>query len=496
MLKRPMLKRKFPVAASTLFAMTVTAPISVIGAHAGPLAPIGSQPEASRAIAATRTTDGYERREPAAGAPAHKVFAWTAKCGLRYTWVVPKDYDGKAPRNLTVILHGTGLDYQWGHANNPAGVFRPDDIVVSVDGTSPGEGMSRLFLGEKKDAEAFKTFLEEMKKTFAVDSTFLYGHSQGSFFVVYFAGEHPEMVAGVVAHASGAWSFSKTPKELKKVAIAFMHGTLDPVVPYGQSPGSRDFYVKAGFDLVHLRRLPRYNHWPNAVRATEELDWCEGMTTSKAERALELALDILRVKRPDQYQWETAVGFSGARDVLRRLENKGPVPFASVDPKLVDDARKWIERIEEAGAQHVEAIKQDIGKKGDLKLDGKAWLGHLVSLREDFRGVDSVESFVKEIGYDKLLESQRKAADAIIEAWYNGKETKTIVEAILENISKAFLVEGLPAEIADKMKEWENQKIALPAKTLKRFSEFDDWKKGWDDGLKQYASIWKKWKGP
>src|SRR5262249_44182438 len=91
-----------------------------------------------------------ERKQPAAHSQPLHVYAWTSRNELRYTWVLPKGYDGKQPRNLTVILHGTGLDYRWGHANNRPGVFRPDDVVVSVDGTSPN-GQSRLFLGEKKD---------------------------------------------------------------------------------------------------------------------------------------------------------------------------------------------------------------------------------------------------------------------------------------------------------------------------------------------------------
>ena len=60
------------------------------------------------------------QRAPAADAPAQKLFMTTAKAGdLRYSWVLPKGYDGKTPRNLTVILHGTGGDFHWGYLNNP-----------------------------------------------------------------------------------------------------------------------------------------------------------------------------------------------------------------------------------------------------------------------------------------------------------------------------------------------------------------------------------------
>lgn len=277
-------------------------------------------------FAPTVRADDPPERVPAADAPPHTVFAASAKAGgLRYTWVLPKGYDGKAPRNLSVILHGTGLDYRWGHWNNPAGVFRPKDVVVSVDGTSP-DGKSRLFLGEPKDADLFRDFLAEMRATFAIDRAFLYGHSQGGFFVPFYMGLHPETVNGGVAHASGSWNWSKTPKELKKLALVFLHGSSDPVVPYGQSPGARDFYVEKGFPLTHLRRMPYYNHWPNAVRATEELDWCQGMTCADAQEALECALAMLRAKPADEYQWTSVVDYSGGRRVLGASSARGRFP--------------------------------------------------------------------------------------------------------------------------------------------------------------------------
>lgn len=443
---------------------------------------------------AFHATGDIEARAPSAGAPEHKWFQSTSKAGLRYAWMVPPGYDGKSPRNLTVILHGTGLDYRWGPANNPPGVFRPDDIVLSVDGTSPGQGDSKLFLGEKKDSDAFAVFLGEMKTAFAVKRVFLYGHSQGGFFVVYFAGEHPELVSGVVAHSSGAWNWSKMTAPVKKVAIAFMHGTLDPVVPYGQSPGSRDAYAKAGFELLHLRRLERWNHWPNAVRATECLDWCAGVSTDDPAEALAAVKDMLRVKKADEYQWETTVDFSGARAVLRRFESKGS--FAATSADIVAEATKWSKRIEEHAAKHVQALEKNVASRKELKLEKASWLGHLVALREDMRGVDAVESFVKKIGYDEVLEQQGKAAGEIVKAWY-ANDPKKAFETVVAKIGAAFLVEGYPHDFVEKMAEWRNQtNLGLGAKDTKKFADFEAWRDGWTKGLEQYRGVWKDWKGP
>jgi len=436
-------------------------------------------------------------REPRPDAPPHEVFRATSKGGLRYAWWLPPGYDAKKPRSLTVILHGTGLDYRWGPANHKPQVFRPKDVVVSVDGTSPGPNDSRLFLGKPEDASVFREFLAEMRRLFAVERVFLYGHSQGGFFVVYFAGEHPGEAAGVVAHNSGAWNWTKEPPELKKVAIAFQHGTADPVVPYRQSAGSRDHYTKKGFDLVRLRRLERYNHWPNAVRSTETLGWCERRTTPRPEEALELAAELLRPKGIDEYQWRTAVDHSGARAILRRFEGKGANPFKSPKPALTSRAKQLIGLIEGEGKAHAAAISQALKRSKGLVLDGGPWIGHLAAVREDFRGVAAVESFARQIKLDEALALHEKAAGKILNAWYGSAEPKQKFQAVVSGIKDSFLFEGFPPNLWDEMTAWKNSAAGLgiaPA-ALADFRHLEAWKKGWDEGLKAYAKLWMAWKG-
>lgn len=441
--------------------------------------------------------DDPPERAPAADAPALTVFRSTAKAGaLRYTWVVPKGYDDGAPRDVTVILHGTGLDYRWGHWNNKPGILRPDDVVVSVDGTSP-DGNARLFLGEPEDAELFAEFLAELRATFAVERIFLYGHSQGGFFVAYFLGEHPEAAAGGVAHASGAWNWSKTPKALKDVALVFLHGTGDQVVPYRQSPGARDHYVEKGFERTRLRRLAHYSHWPNAVRATEALDWCDGMTSDDAQEVLDCALAMLRVKPADEYQWRTLVDFGGARALLLRLVGEGVEPLAGVDEALAEEARRWLERIDEQAQAQVKALKPQLPKKGALELDGKPWLGHLLPLREDFRGVEPVEALIASVGFDKAAEAHAKAARPLYDVWYaQGRKDADYASAVLENLGDCFLVDGLPSNLREQMETWKGSRVDVGAKLAKKWADWDDYAKGLDEGWKQYESIWETWKGP
>lgn len=433
---------------------------------------------------------------PTLDATPHQIFEWKSKSGLRYTWVVPAKKRGGHKPSLTVILHGTGLDYRWGHANHRPGEFRPNDVVVSVDGTSPGPNGTRLFLGKREDADRFHEFLDEVRGLFGVSSVFLYGHSQGGFFVVYFAGEYPADVDGVVAHASGAWNWSRTTKEVERVAIAFLHGTRDPVVPYRQSAGARDFYVEKGFPLVHLRRLAGYNHWPNAVRTGECLSWCEGMTTSDPVATFQAAEEILRTKKPDVYRWETTVDYSAAWELLERLESgRG---FDGVPRAILSRVRVEKKRVESAASEHVREIAKHLSRSKKLTLDGRPWLGHLVSLREDFRGVDVVEKLADGISYDELLANQKDAVKRLLEAWYRKDASPAeIFRAVNAELPKAFLYEGFPPELETKMSEWREK-----AKDLELTQEdlaacergFVLWKKGWDDGIAEYRKIWKKWR--
>ena len=439
--------------------------------------------------------DDPPSRDPRSGGEAHTAYAWKSAAGLRFTWCLPEGYDRGGPAHLTVICHGTGLDYRWGHWNNPPGVFRPLDVVVSVDGTSPN-GETRLFLGEQDDAQSFRDFLREMRALFRVDQVFLYGHSQGGFFVVYFAGEFPDEVAGVVAHASGAWNWSKTGASARRVALSFMHGTADPVVPYAQSPGARDAYLEARFPMVHLRRLQLYNHWPNAVRATEELDWCQGMQARTAEEALACAARILEPKGADEYQWTTAVGFGAARQVLRRVAGDGLQPFEKASESERARAKEQIDAIEKQAARHVAELRKQLPKGKGLALDGKPWLGHLVALREDFRGVDALEDFVRELGFDALYGAHAKAARAVFDAWYSERPAADRYAEILGALPKCFLYEGFPPGLDAQLEAWRSQEreLGVSKRTSKLYADVEAWRTGWDEGRKQYADAWKTWK--
>lgn len=452
---------------------------------------------AASSRAARAAADELPGKPPNTSAPAHQPCAWNSKRDLRFVWWLPEKFEPHTQRTMTVILHGRGFDYRWGWKNQPVDVFRTDDVVISVDGTS-ADGDHRWFSSEKKDADAFQTFLVEVTNTFGVERVLLYGHVEGGTFALYFAGEHPEMIAGVVAHDGAPIAPPKLAPEAPKPVIVFMHGTIDPDDFFAHSLDARAAWSKAGFPLVHLRRLEHASYEPNPRRANEELDWCDAMTTAKPEVALGVAIELASVSKSDPSRMQTATDFGGTREILRRFEGKGPAPFAAVDANNAARAKELTEKIEAAGAQHVLALKKAIPKKKDLKLDGKLPIGHLAAMREDFRGVESVEAYVRDLGYDALFESQQKPANAILDVWRKNKEPKVTFDVALENLSKAWLYEGLPPDFAETLRAWkrDEKKLGLSSRGLKSWPVLDEWQRSWDDGLKEYAEIWKEWKGP
>jgi hypothetical protein len=72
---------------------------------------------------------------------AGKLYEWKSAGGILCWWRAPQRYDEATGANLTLILHGSNLTHEWGFANHDHKTFRPDDFVVSPDGTTPnGKG--------------------------------------------------------------------------------------------------------------------------------------------------------------------------------------------------------------------------------------------------------------------------------------------------------------------------------------------------------------------
>lgn len=420
-----------------------------------------------------------------AKAPSDTVFASASAKGLAFTWRAPRRYDPEKGAGLTLILHGSNLTRHWGFANHDKSTFRPDDVVVCPDGTTPNGQGGFNFLGQPKDAERLHGLIEEVKRVFRVRGTYLYGHSQGSFFALYYAGERPEDVDGVVAHASGMWNGTRLGKEGHRQAIVLMHGTQDPVVPYAQSVGALPAFLEAGYQRVRLRPLEGWNHWPaehNAAGGTphtsQQLAWVEGMTTTDPDR-LAACLEVLAdVKDKTEHDW------AGLSSLARRAAS---APFATEATKARGEKAAGV--VDALGRRQVEALA---AVKPGAAADGRPWMAHLPLVLRQFAGVPACEGLAA--AWKETLERHRERGVANLRKYFSAraKDPAGAFESGVAAVEEGFLwCEVQDADLRATLAGWQKdaKKWKLSKKALKAYDVVKGLDEAWKDGWKAYADV-------
>ncbi len=241
---------------------------------------------------------------PGKGAPRGEVLEWTSTAGRPYRYRLPETIRAKSPPALILMLHGTGLDHRWSFANYPvaSGAFRGDDVIVSPDGLTPG-GKTFNFVQGPKDGAQIVELIKTFREAFPIDRVYLYGHSQGAFFCYWFAGAHPELVDGIIAHAGNVLDVAHPKLAREKVAIAILHARSDPVVPVSCAIRTEAIYRKAGYaklKLVIVENIRKQaGHWPLPKHVAELLEWLDVVSVASPSLLLDGAERELAKASPD-----------------------------------------------------------------------------------------------------------------------------------------------------------------------------------------------------
>jgi pimeloyl-ACP methyl ester carboxylesterase len=377
------------------------------------------------------------------------------------------------------------MHHQWGFANTPKD-FRPDDFVVSPEGTTKKGEVTEFYEGDGRKLHAL---VEELKKAVKVRAVFLYGHSQGSFFSLQYAGEYPEEVDGVVAHASGLWRSSPVGKKGHRQAIVLMHGTQDPVVPYAQSVGGYEALKEAGYPMARLRSLEGWNHWPtdnNGVvpHTGQQLAWVEGMTTKDPDR-LEACFAFLSKVEADGVAEHDFAGLWSLASRIAALEE------APADLKA--KATKAKERVEALAAAHVQALELP-EKLAFAKAD---WVGHLPLFLRGFRDLPAREELAKRL--EAVSKEHDEEGGEHYWKWRAAAEKGKKADAFEEGLA-AIETGFLSAYAADlalredlKAARKDAKALKLSKGVLKRYDAvFEDFEKSLADGWKSFESVNRK----
>ena len=323
--------------------------------------------------------DEVPRAKPTGKAPREQTLEWTSDADRPYWYRLPKAMDKKRPPNLILMLHGTGLNHGWAFWNYGigSGDFRPEDIVISPDGCTPG-GATFNFVQNKKDKDQLAGLIRLFKKTYPVNNVYLYGHSQGAFFCYWFAGEHPELVDGFIAHAGNVLSVKHPKLARDGVAVAILHADADQVVDVACAHRTHKIYKDQGYKKLKLEIVEglrkQAGHWPLPQQVKDLLEWCDRVCTRTPGAALDIA-DAATGKDPVDLE-SVAQALASARKLITRYKGKDKAALKQ-RMEVFDDL------MTKAGAAHGAAFQPL--NSGDLKQYGP-WAAHFRAVHHAVAG--------------------------------------------------------------------------------------------------------------
>lgn len=381
---------------------------------------------------AAQKPEEVKAEEPGMKAPREEVLQWTSDEDKPYWYRLPEEIDEDEPPALLIMLHGTGVPHGWAFWNYPIedGKFRPHDIVVAPEGMTPGHGDTFNFVQNEQDGDHIAGLVEDFRERFPIDRVYLYGHSQGGFFCYWFAGEYPDHVDGIVAHAGNVLSV-RHPKEARQnVAIGILHTVVDPVVGVECAYRSHEIYRNEEYRklktwVVEEGIGEHAGHWPLPPHVGTMLAWLDKVCTRDPERALDFWEAECEAEEPDLAYLVQSLAW--LEDLIDDGGGKGK---DKLEERLAE-AREVITEIRDA---HIAALEDAIEDLDDDTPFGP-WAAH-------FAEVDHL--FADDKVWQKAMKPARKRADdhddAIadaIEGLYVDNE-KAFLEAV-EALEECFL---------------------------------------------------------
>lgn len=383
------------------------------------LAPWGHAQEAADEIVA-----------PGKEAPRGQLLEWNSEAGQPYWYHVPKKFSKDRPPALILMLHGTGGNQGWSFWNYPivSGKFRPNDIVVSPDGVTPGGGSTFNFVQGKQDGEQIAEIIASFRKAYPeIDRVYLYGHSQGAFFCYWYAGEYPDTLDGIVAHAGNVLSVQHDKKAKKKVGIGILHGRADAVVGVYCAYRTSGIYQAEGYEKLKLEIVDGLNarsgHWPLPVQVGQMMDWLDSVTITTPEIGFDVMDRLTDAEQPDLRAIATSLRLT--EEVVDAAKGSKAKTYASRVGKL----RRQLERVAKA---HTAALEKTAGAVGS-SAEFAEWVGHFREVDRALAEWDAWSGPMKKARklaakHDKLVEKaigglsveNAKAFERAFEAWQEG----------------------------------------------------------------------------
>lgn len=448
----------------------------------------------------------------------------TAGDPIRYQVRLPEGFQASKPATLVVVLHPQGKTVDWTFATYDAKSFRTSDVIIAMESTTITDEGERVFAPRPQDAVPMRDALLDFSRAYPTAKIILIGHEDAGRFALAFAAGFPRLIDGVVAVRSGMLDRTPTRGGISGLPVVFVHSPKDTGVAYVMSVDARDAFRKDEHPTATLRRGTSTDAklTGEAEGVSDAVEYILGITARTPGEALAAVERLLRPRTLDELNaGESGIPFGMAREILRRFEAEKPKEAEKAEPEKREDGmipppkfdvtRKFKDlseedrkrafdlsvKIEQHAQLHARVLRRAVKDSGGIKLaPASTWIGHVSALREDFRGVESIEELIEELGIDAQYETARDSGDVIRSAFTEEKPPEQVFRAVVEQLPSALLDDALPAGMEKAMTDWakEGEKAGLDAELLKAYEAVKVYFDCRRAGLKTYNELLASWK--
>ena len=342
-----------------------------------------------------------------------------ARNRMTYHLRAPEAFEADQPHPAIVILHGSNMNSksyvetiiaQWPALANKY-------ILIGINGEqrnadSPPEdptfnytyvnyvGRSKFkgYPGTDRESPALVAeVIAELKERHKLSRVFVGGHSQGGFLTYSIMMNSPELIDGAFPISGGlivqceptAYEDAAVIAAQKKVPLAIVHGSTDPVVDFAMSRYAYEVLDDAGFTSLRLLSHDTAGHRFAFLPLQDAIDWLEMMSAENAADVLASAGDAV-----ERSAWRDATSLLAQ---LEQLELNDREKQQAVDLRI---------QIEAAASADATALLARMRENAD-----NGWVDDFFAFREQFGATEAGKPVLK--SYATLRAEHQPGADEL-----------------------------------------------------------------------------------